>query len=151
LKFYFSRRYGAHNAEDLAQDTMLAVLTRDDFQFDKEQDFLRVCYAFAKRTGKARLRGERKHAAIDIADVAPVLSAGPPNAIENGIFLREVLEAGAQCLNARQLDAVVKAAEAEADRGDLHTKFGFPDANSFRVFLHRTRRKLAEKVGYRRR
>jgi hypothetical protein len=127
---------------------MLAVLTREDFQFEKEEDFLRVCYAFARRTGQAGHRRERKHAASDIAEVAAVLAAGAPNETENEIFLKEVLQLGEQQLTERQWQAVTRAA---SDRTDLHKELGFSDANAFRVFLFRARRRLAEISGYRRR
>ena len=49
LVFYFSRRHGLANAEDLAQETLAAFWKREDFEFEREEDFLRVCYAFARR------------------------------------------------------------------------------------------------------
>jgi DNA-directed RNA polymerase specialized sigma24 family protein len=148
LIFFFRHRHGDANAEDLAHETMVAVLTREDYQFEKEEDFLRVCYAFARRTGQAGHRRERKHAATDIAEVSGVLAGGTPNEAENEIFLKEVLRLGEEHLTARQWQAVTRAA---SDRADLHRELGFADANAFRVFLYRARRKLAEISGYRRR
>src|SRR5437764_6395485 len=62
LIFFFSRR-GASNPEDLAQDTLTALLSREDYEFEKEDDFLRVCYGFAKNILREGYRASRKHAA----------------------------------------------------------------------------------------
>jgi hypothetical protein len=59
-----------------------------------------------------------------------------------------VLQLGEEQLTERQWQAVTRAA---FDRADLHKEMGFKDANAFRVFLFRARRRLAEISGYRRR
>lgn len=146
---YFAHRHQAPNAEDLAHETMLAVLSRDDYHFEKQEDFLRVCYAFARNTAKASKRREDKHAASDLEEVQigiPRNHAG--KATENEIFLREVIGVGETRLEPKEWEAIRRAAEPE--RANLHNELGFENANAFRVFLHRARKKLAALTGYRR-
>ena len=66
LVFYFAH-HGAVNAEDLAQDTLAEVWRRSDYEFRKDADFLRVCYAFARLILKADWRRERQRADAEMA------------------------------------------------------------------------------------
>src|SRR4051812_21356813 len=63
LIFYFLRRHGFSNAEDLAQDTIAALLKRDDYEFESEADFLKVCYGFADKISRAGWRKIARYAA----------------------------------------------------------------------------------------
>ena len=40
-------------AEDLAQETLVSICAREDYSFAKEEDFLCVCYGFARRIFRA--------------------------------------------------------------------------------------------------
>src|SRR5260370_32712539 len=63
--FYFFLGKGVSNPEDLAQETLMTVLSREDYQFEKAEDFLKVCYGFAKNILLEGYRANRKHAAGD--------------------------------------------------------------------------------------
>src|SRR3989442_12023286 len=39
LKFYFSQRAYVEDVEDLVQETLKVLWTRDGFEFDREEDF----------------------------------------------------------------------------------------------------------------
>ena len=46
---HFFTRKGVSNPEDMAQETLMTLWSREDYQFEKEDDFLKVCYGFAKK------------------------------------------------------------------------------------------------------
>src|SRR5579864_726204 len=66
LVFYFSRRHARSDAEDLAQETLLAVWNREDYEFEKEEDFLKVCYGFARRILLEGYRDAHRHAGSEM-------------------------------------------------------------------------------------
>jgi len=147
LIFYFSRRHGVENAADLAQQTLLAVLQRPDFEFEKEEDFQAVCYGFANRVGLAASRRREKTATVPFdATVPDPESFQGPEAPECAVFLDEVRKAGEQ-LEERDWELIQKAAAAQIE-GDAYA-FAPEEANSLRVRLHRARRKLAKITGWR--
>src|SRR5260370_399388 len=73
LVFYFTRRHGLSDAEDLAQETLATILSREDYHFEKEEDFLKVCYGFAGHILQTARRGAAKCAGspLDPALAAP--------------------------------------------------------------------------------
>jgi len=148
LVFYFSRRHGLHNAEDLAQDTLAAVLTRDDFEFEKEEDFLRVCYGFASRISQSGYRVARKHAA---AVLDPNMSHAPArtvslNQAEMTVLLDEVLRTAKARLSEQDWDLIQQTMSSDRDPA---SRSNIPETNNIRVRLHRARRKLAKLTGWR--
>src|SRR5690349_564754 len=66
LVFYFSRRHGLSNSEDLAHETLASILSRDDYQFEKEEDFLKVCYGFACHVLQTARREVRKNVGMSL-------------------------------------------------------------------------------------
>jgi len=49
----------------MAQQTLMTVWSREDYQFEKEEDFLKVCYGFARKILLEGYRVNREHAAED--------------------------------------------------------------------------------------
>lgn len=149
LVFYFSRRHLRANAEDLAQDTLAALLHRDDFEFEREEDFLRVCHAFARLVIKAGYRREFKHAATELDDhlaAAPERNAFGLSATEMAVFLQEVLKAGKSELSQRDWEIIQRNAVPEdPEKGAAVSE---REANRNRVRLHRARKKLAQLTGW---
>lgn len=151
LVFYFSRRHGITNAEDLAHETIAAVLTREDFEFACQEDFLRVCYGFAGRVSQNGYRQTRKHAgdsaAVDsIASQAlqsRTVTLSPP---EMAILLQEVLQAGESRLSTTDWQLIREA--SSTDRATLARDMKLGDANNVRVRLFRARKKLAKLTGW---
>src|SRR5579871_1348020 len=96
LIFYFSRRHPRSDAEDLAQETLLALWNREDYEFDREEDFLKVCYGFARHVLQEGYRKSERHAAEPLD---PALPAGQhewssARAMESRMLLAEVCEIG---------------------------------------------------------
>jgi DNA-directed RNA polymerase specialized sigma24 family protein len=148
LIFYFSRRHGITDAEDLAQETLAAVLTREDFVFAREEDFLRVCYGFASRISYAGHRQTRKHAAseLDPNSGQPPSRRSALNPAEIAVLLDEVLRTGESRLSEQEW-SLIKQSITE-DRTAMANQFNMGDANNVRVRLHRARRKLAKLTGW---
>src|SRR5579871_5642966 len=75
----FFRHHGCLDAEDLAQQTLLTVCRRDDLQFEKPEDFLKIVWGFARRVlMEARRRGRRSPIALD-PDIELGAPTGDPN------------------------------------------------------------------------
>jgi hypothetical protein len=148
LVFYFSRRHGFANAEDLAHDTLAALLSRADFEFGKEDDFLRVCYAFAVHVSQAGYRKAKKHSA-DALDPAlhgiPRWNAGPGvnglNATEISLLLDEVIRIGETELRVQDWTAICHAASADGHATGIQDSPA--KGTRSRVRLFRARQKLA--------
>ncbi len=149
LLFYFSRRHGLANAEDLAQETLLAILTRPDYEFEKEEDFLRVCYGFASRVSQQGYRKIQKHThpSLDIDVAASMNHIKGLSGVEIGIFLDEVRRLGKLELQDKEWQLIEQA--ALEDRAGLPGQFNLGDANTVRVYLHRARKKLIAITGWR--
>ena len=71
LVFYFSRGHGADNARDLAQETLAAVLQRDDYRFETREDFLPVCLGFARRISLSGFRKAIRYSGGPVDDDLP--------------------------------------------------------------------------------
>jgi DNA-directed RNA polymerase specialized sigma24 family protein len=147
LVFYFRHRMGDSQAEDLAQETLAALLRRDDFEFQKSEDFLRVCYGFARRILQSGARNERKHAGVALTDEIPASSRPPTglNSLEMRVYLDEVIAVGQSALleqdwrNIRIGSGLEEPSGSEPDHAT---------SNAARVRLFRARRKLAALTGW---
>lgn len=149
LIFYFSRRHGVTEAEDLTHETLLALWHREDFEFEREEDFPRVCYAFAGRVSKAGYRATQKHAytELDPELAMPDRAAGGLKEAELGIYVSEVLHLAQSRLGERDralLEQSMEPAE-RSENGGLTAG----EASNMRVYLHRARKKLARITGWR--
>jgi hypothetical protein len=141
LIFFFSRRHGLENAEDLAHQTLMTVLSRDDYMFEKEEDFFKVCYGFARHILHEANRPAQKHLEVDLYDIeATTQPVKGLRGAEVSAFLGEVrCHAKAELLAEEwaQIEAVVNGDDVD------HR----PDAK-LRVQLHRVRKKLAKLTGW---
>jgi len=147
LVYYFSRRHGFEHAEDLAQDTLTAILSRDDFEFDREEDFQRVCLGFARFVSKAGHRSALRngHSPLEVEVASPGHHALGARATESRILLDEVREIGSTQLREEDWQIILSGANlggepVEASRAE--------NANKFRVNLHRARKKLVSALGW---
>ena len=147
LVFYFSRRHARADAEDLAQETLLAVWNREDYEFDKEEDFLRVCYGFARHISEEGYRKAHRHAGAPLDDslAAPQHEWSSAEATEARILLEKVCEIGRSKLLDKDWRMIQQA--AELDRASMAKDLNMGDANNVRVRLYRARRKLAKLTG----
>jgi DNA-directed RNA polymerase specialized sigma24 family protein len=148
LVFYFSRRHGLADAEDLAQDTLAAIWSRADFEFEKEEDFLRVCYGFAGRILQSGYRQTRKHTAseLDPAIPDPARTAYGMNSTEIGLLLDQVIQIGETHLREKDWEVIRTAASADGPMTDSQSSSD--NGNSFRVRLSRARKKLVQLTGW---
>jgi len=147
LVFYFQRRHGFSNAEDLAHDTLEAVWTREDFTFAEEKQFLRVCYGFASRISMEGRRRTRKHSGSELDPATPGAErkvAGMEQA-EARVFLNDVRRTAKQRLSEEDWALVELLLQGEG----LDKAGKFVNSSRFRVHLHRMRRKLARLTGWR--
>lgn len=140
--FYFFRRKGVSNPEDLAQETLLAVWAREDYQFEKEEDFLKVCYGFARKILQEGYRASRKHAAeeLDVSVESHVRRIQGLEGNEVNVFLEEVCQRADAELQKEEWSAI----RAAVDRDRLDQ----PVEGKQRVRLHRARKKLAKFTGW---
>lgn len=143
LVYYFTHRHSASNAEDLAQDTLMAVWSREDYLFDKEEDFLKVCYGFARNIHQQGIRVNQKHAADELTpDVErPSPTVQGMQHQEAQVFLDEVREQAEAELVADELALIVEAMKRDGHDPPLSSKL--------RVKLHRARKKLEKITGWR--
>ncbi len=141
--FYFFRRKGVPNPEDLAQETLLTVWVREDYQFDKEDDFLKVCYGFARNILQEGYRITRKHAAeeLDISVDSRVRRIQGLEGNEVNVFLEEVCQRADAELQEEERAAIQAAVDRDSQDQPVEGKQ--------RVRLYRARKKLAKLIGWR--
>ena len=140
--FYFFRRKCVSNPEDLAQETLMTVWSREDYQFEKEDDFLKVCYGFARKILQEGYRVSRKHAAeeLDPSVEARVRGIQGLEGNEVNVFLEEVC---------RRADAELQEEEWAAIRDAIdRDRQDHPVEGKQRVRLYRARKKLAKLTGW---
>jgi DNA-directed RNA polymerase specialized sigma24 family protein len=147
LVFYFSRRHARSDAEDLAQETLLTIWNREDYEFDKEEDFLKVCYGFARLISKEGYRKSQRHAAAALDSSLPAVpdERNSPKAIESRLLLEKVCAIGESQLRGEEWEMIRQS--VDHDREGMAQEFKMGDANNMRVRLHRVRRKLAKLTG----
>ena len=147
LVFYFSRRHGRSNAEDLAQETLLSIWNREDYEFESEEDFLKVCYGFARRISKVGYREARHHDG-NVADdslSAPQHEWGSQRATESRMLLAQVWEIGRSQLLEKEWRIIQQA--TDSDGAAIAQGPNIENGSNARVRLHRARKKLAKLVG----
>jgi len=142
LVFYFSRRHGIANPEDLAQETLIAVWSRDDYEIEKEEDFLKVCYGFARNILHEGYRESKNHVSCELD---PMMESSAPGmkgleGTELAVFLSEVCSRAEAELLREEWALIEAAVGRDADEG--------PASGKIRVKLHRARKKLAKITGW---
>lgn len=145
LRYYFSRRLGFNNSEELAQETLLRVWSRPDLQFETLDDFARNCFGFARNVywEKSRDRTAENEGELDFEIMAPDSYVGGPRAIEAAVMLREVLEVGRTQLNEKERRLLQNASDREMLNASMS-----PAKGKDRIGLYRARKKLARLVGW---
>lgn len=141
LVYFFSRK-GILNPEDLAQETLMTFWSREDYLFENEGDFLKVCYGFANKILLDSYRVNRKHAAeeLDFPVESRVQSIQGLEGSEVSVFLEEVRHrADAELLEEERI-----AIQAAID----HDRQEQPVDGKQRVRLYRARKKLAKLTGW---
>jgi len=143
LIFYFAHRVGFTNAEDLAQETLMAFWRRDDYEFEEEGDVPRICYAFARRVLRAALRTDKTYlnAALNDALQAPEKNLFGLNSTEMGIYLDEVLAAARSGMLEHEWRSIENRARFE-EYGEA-ASVDEAEQNRLRVQFHRAKGKLA--------
>jgi hypothetical protein len=151
LVFYFTRRHGLSGAEDLAHETLAAILGREDFEFEREEDFLRICYGFATHVLQSARRGAAKGMIefLDFAATARTTEAQGLKDAELYVFLEEVFRVGRDQLRDADWQLIQHSLVLDGDHADSVGESGPTGSSRARVKLHRARRKLAELVGWR--
>jgi len=142
LIFFFSRRLGLQNAEDLAQHTLMVILSREDYEFAREEDFPKVCYGFAKKILREVYRDtkDRECVALDPEIEERVLGVQGLKGAEAAAFLEEVKRYGQEMLDTEEW-ALIEAV-ANRDEDDA------PATGKIRTQVHRIRKRLAKITGW---
>lgn len=141
LVYFFSGK-GILNPEDLAQETLMKLWSREDYQFEQEDDFLKVCYGFANKILLDSYRISRKHAAeeLDFPVESRIQSIQGLQGNEVSVFLEEVR---------RRADAELQEEERAAIQAAIdHDRQDQPVDGKQRVRLYRARKKLAKLTGW---
>jgi DNA-directed RNA polymerase specialized sigma24 family protein len=143
LVFYFSRHLVQY-AEDLAQETLMA-LWRRDYTFGKNEEFLLVCHGFAR---KVLMAARRQHRELVPTELPMELGPSGRNVFgmsggELAVFLDQVIDAGENQLG--ESDWILIRREIEPGETAAHTQ---NNPNLRRVQLHRARRRLARMMGW---
>ena len=145
----FFRRHGARDPDDEAQNTLLAILKREDYEFEKVEDIHIVSKGFARNILFEAYRRVKKIPDVPLGPLEPVLAspasaAGGAEAIETRIYLEEVFRIAAAKLRQKELDAIMQAVDPS---GKAHAQTLTADErNKRRVFLHRSRQKLVRLI-----
>lgn len=149
LVFYFSRRHVRSSAEDLAQETLLAVWNREDYEFEKEADFLKICYGFARHISQQGYReaGRHESTTLDPSLPGPQHEWSSERAMESRMLLEQVCEIGKTKLRDQDWE-LIQHAVSNSDRATMAKDLEMRDANSVRVHLHRARKRLAKLAGF---
>jgi DNA-directed RNA polymerase specialized sigma24 family protein len=131
------------NPEDLAQETLMTLWSRNDYLFDKEEDFLKVCYGFAKNILRDGYRVSRKYAAeeLDLSVESHVQGIQGLEGSEVSVFLEEVCRRANTELQQEERAAIQAAIDRERE--------DHPVEGKQRVRLYRARKKLAKLTGWR--
>jgi DNA-directed RNA polymerase specialized sigma24 family protein len=142
LIFFFSRRLGMQNSEDLAHNTILAIWLRNDIELETEEDFLKLCYGFAKKVLQKAYRDTKadQWVELDPGIEKRVLDVQGLRGSEAAAFLKEVIECGEKMFNAE--DWALIEAVAGRDENDA------PVSGQIRTRMHRMRKKLAQMTGW---
>jgi hypothetical protein len=145
----FFRHRGSRDPDDDAQNTLLAILKREDYEFENVADIHLVAKGFARHIAfEAYRRVKRsRESPLDPVEAflaAPGNSPGSPEAIESQIYLQEVCRIAAAKLRKKELDAIRRAVAAAPP--DLSGALTAGERNKRRVFLFRTRQKLKRLV-----
>lgn len=148
LKFYFSQRAFVEDVEDLVQETLKVLWAREDFEFDREEDFPLVCFGFARLVLMNGLRQRRKHAAeeLNVSIASPSTATHGWQSTESAVYLAEVERIGAAALTNREWEFIRSA--ASMDYGEFGAQYSPAERGKFRLYLHRARRKLAKLAGW---
>jgi DNA-directed RNA polymerase specialized sigma24 family protein len=145
---YFANRHGYQEAEDMAQNTLLKVWEREDYEFENVSDFPKVCLGFARMISFENFRsGWKAQKPLDFEVPTPAHSGSSHRATESRIFLAEVRRAAASRLKPREQQALRDALVNE--QAPDNSKLRAPIPPSDRIFLHRTRQKLRKITGWR--
>lgn len=146
LIYFFSRRHAADNAEDLAQETLAVVLSRDDYVFEKREDFLKVCIGFARFVLKQHYRRSSKETEpFDEGTPARVARVRGLSGPEIGLFVEDVQRIASSEFPEQR--ALLDPDEPDGLTGA--TASGSKEnANRLRVQLHRLRKKLGRLTGW---
>ena len=137
LVYYFSRGHGADNARDLAQETLAAVLQRDDYQFETREDFLPVCLGFARRISLSGFRKAIRYSGGPVDDDLPGHPSESAEAVQRGILLAQVLKKARAELREEEYDLILESPAGSDPQ----------QSNRQRVTRHRALKKLARALG----
>jgi DNA-directed RNA polymerase specialized sigma24 family protein len=140
--FFFLHHLGSENADELAQETLLAVWKRKDYKFEKEEDFLKVCHGFARKILLQAIKKKYELKPIELDPDTARKTSGPPGleGAEVTAFLKEVWEISKWRLDEEErslIESVIKR-----DRNDR------PLSGRDRIRLYRLRKKLAKIIGW---
>ncbi len=149
LVLYFQRRQ-VTNFEDLAHDTLLAFWKRPDYLFERDSDFLRVCYGFAGLVLQHDYRRRKKLAAEPLPPDDGGNHVWRPRrcAFEHAellVLLSEIFRIGRRELRENDWKLIEEA--LSKNPSEMEAATGKHAANRIRVRLSRARSRLLRATG----
>ncbi|HLJ85685.1 MAG TPA: hypothetical protein VKZ53_02620 [Candidatus Angelobacter sp.] len=121
----------------------MAIWAREDYEFEKEEDFLKVCRGFARKILLEGYRASTKHAAeeLDPETKSRVPGIQGLKGNEVSVFLNEVFSRADAELEEEERAAIQAAVDRDSQ--------DHPVDGKQRIRLFRARKKLAKLTGWR--
>lgn len=120
----------------------MALWIREDFEFEKEEDFFKICYGFAKKVAQGAQRTQNRQECVEFDPETPgrISSVKGLEGAEMKTFLEEVMRIGKAELEEEEWELITLATNREGEAGPVPTKL--------RVRMYRIRKKLAKMTGW---
>lgn len=147
LTRFFGSKGCADRVDDLVQETLTRVAGRTDYQFETEEELLRVCHGFARMILlEERRRWNRSKLVVEYDDSAFYGGRSPQalREVEKQLHNRKLLELLRPCL--KEEDWRMLEDSLEMDRETQAKKLGVSNANAMGVRIFRALEKARKRL-----
>ena len=147
LTRFFGSKGCGDRVGDLVQDTLTRISGRPDYEFEKEEDFLRLCHGFARMIlYEDRRRWNRNRSVVEYDDSALYGGASPKSlrGVERQLHNRKLLDLLKPCL--KDEDWKMLEDSLEMDRETQARNLGVSNANAMGVRIFRALEKVRRRL-----